>query len=195
MKKVIFLVVFLVAGLAFGQHGDDAFCDRGSDNSTWAYQYKKAVDLDDEIAMVVDKLLSDSDYLRINPEITSAEDLELFGNPPCTAVCTFRVGIVYDKRQGLVLDLQKHPELEDLLYEFTAENIDRIDLNEYHENDIYKHAADTRSGIVLYTSDKDLKKKIRTALRDIAKAEKRAEREGDDPNEEEMDEEDQGLEN
>lgn len=176
MKKVGFILSFMIPLLSWAQHGEDVFCDLESDSKTWAFQYKKAIDLEEELYMVVDKILADTDYLRENPPIENPEDRRVMGPLPCTHECSMRFGVVYDKREGMVLDLVKYPALEDLLYEFTADNIDRIDLNEYQENDIYKHAADKRSGIVIYTSDEALQKKIRTTLKDIAKAERRAER-------------------
>ena len=80
-----------------------------------------------------------------------------------------RFGLIYDKKKGLVLDLKKNPELEALVLEFNAENISHMDLNEYQEKDIYSPAALKRSGIVLYTEDRDLKKMIRKAIKKIGK--------------------------
>ena len=80
-----------------------------------------------------------------------------------------RFGLIYDKKKGLVLDLKKNPEFEELILEFNSDNISHMDLNEYQEKDIYSQAALKRSGIVLYTEDKDLKKLIRKAIKQIGK--------------------------
>ena len=75
------------------------------------------------------------------------------------------IGLVYSKKGGIVLDLEKNPEFIDLIPEFNAENISRIELKENHEKNIYQHNAHKRSGIVLYTDNKELKKKIKKAIK------------------------------
>ncbi len=77
---------------------------------------------------------------------------------------------MYGKKDGLTFDLQKSPLLEDLMVEFTEENIYRMELNEHHAKDVYKSVGIKRSGIVMYTDDKELKKKIKRTLKDIEKS-------------------------
>lgn len=110
--------------------------------------------------MVVNKVFWDADYFYVDPEFveTDRNQLDVI---PCSEDCSLRIGIVYGKNEGIVLDLNKNPALEELLYALSSENIQKVELNEYRENDVYGLYTDKRSGIVLYTNSKELKKMIR----------------------------------
>lgn len=170
MKKIMLLLFFLLSGISFGQHPGPGECTLKPDNKAWIWRFKEADNRTDKIDLVVNKILADTDYFEENPEIANLDDRSVFGKIPCSSECSIRFSLVYRKNKGLTLDLKRNPELEDLILEFTSENIIRIDLNESQEKDIYKHVAPKRSGIVLYTEDNNLKKKIRKAIRNIRKS-------------------------
>ncbi|MEL6809880.1 MAG: hypothetical protein AAFP76_00905 [Bacteroidota bacterium] len=165
MEKLTSLLFLLCCGLCFGQHTGPGPCHLEQDNKEWIEQFKKADSLDIKIDMVMNKLLADSDYFFYNPAPTNLDDRSSFGPIPCTHKCTIRFGIVYGKREGMVLDLTKNPELEDVLYELVPENIDYIDLNEYEENDIYQHVTDKRSGVVIHTENSEVRRMIRNVIK------------------------------
>jgi hypothetical protein len=78
--------------------------------------------------------------------------------------------LVYSKNSGIILDLHKNPQFIDLISELNADNISRIELKENHEKNIYQHNEHRRSGILIYTDNKELKKKIKRAVKNRDKA-------------------------
>jgi hypothetical protein len=156
--------------MSYGQHPGDGFCTLQSENKEWFYDFSKTENMTDKIALIVDKILADTEYFQEHPEIANLDDRRVFGNIPCVTECSIRFGIVYAKSKGLKLDLQKNPELEDLLYELNADNIDHFDVNMHHPNDRFNLSGTKRSGILMYTEDKSLKKLIRKAIKNIEKS-------------------------
>ncbi|MCW8980262.1 MAG: hypothetical protein OQJ83_02650 [Altibacter sp.] len=170
MKKICLLFFVLSNAVLCGQHIGTDQCTLQAENKAWITEYKKAVTLDEKIEMIVAKIVTDDRYFDEYQEVATLSKEPGIKKVPCSESCSIRFGMIYSKNKGLVLDLKRNPELEDLIYEFASENIDRIDLNEFNEKDIYNPYALKRSGIVLYTENKDLKKKIRAALKHIAKS-------------------------
>ena len=164
------LIFILFFGCCFAQHPGNGACSLQPDNKTWLSEFKKTDKGAEQIDLVINKIISDSDYFFENPEIANLDDRRVFGNVPCSEECSIRFGLIYGKNKGFTLDLKKNPELEDLMAEFNSENIYRIELNERHKKDVYKNVGVQRSGVVLYTSDKELKKKIKKAVKKIEKA-------------------------
>ncbi len=165
MRKITFILFFLFFGFCFGQHPSDEICSLQPKNKAWIHQFKKADDLDAQIDLIINKIILDTDYIGENTVMASLSDNSVFNKVPCSSVCSIRFGLIYAKNKGIILDLKKNPELEDLIFEFTSENINRIELNEYQEKDIYNPSALKRSGVVLYTDDKELRKKVRRAIK------------------------------
>lgn len=170
MQNITTLLFIFFFGCCFGQHTEKGTCALKPDNKAWLAQFKKTDLGTEKIDLVINKIVSDTDYFVENPEIANLEDKRVFGNIPCTKKCSIRFGLVYGKNKGVKIDLEKNPEWEELMAEFTSENIDRIELNEHHAKDVYKTAGIKRSGVILYTDDKDLKKKIKRAIKDMAKS-------------------------
>lgn len=171
--KTLFIFLCLSIGTSvFAQHKGAGECEMKPGNTDWLWKFKDAQQEEDQLALIIDKIREDSDYLTALPTDENADDKRVFGNPECTDKCTMRFVLIYGNTRGLVLDVAKHPELEEVLAEFTPENISSIKLNEKHERNIYGVASEKRSGVILHTEDKQLRKKIRRTLRDIEKAEK-----------------------
>lgn len=169
MRKLIILLFLLNLGMGYSQHSETAICTLQPDNTDWMWELKKADDRETKIELVVDKIRKDGDYFELHPPVENADDRRVFGDLPCTTVCSIRFVLVYGKSKGLVLDLKKNPLLEDLINSFTSQNIDKIELNKQHRRDIYKPKAQKRSGVVLYTEDKELKKMVRKLLRETVR--------------------------
>ncbi|PKA83746.1 hypothetical protein ATE92_1912 [Ulvibacter sp. MAR_2010_11] len=163
------MLLFLAMGVCLGQHPGNGECALHPENKAWILQYKKAESQENQIDMVVQKIIADTDYFVEHPEMANLDDRRVFGKMACTTDCSIRFALVYEKKKGLVIDLKKNPELAELILEFNSENIESIHLNEYNDKDIYSPAALKRSGIILYTSDRDLKKKIRKAVKNMSK--------------------------
>ena len=177
MQNFTTLLIILFTSYCFAQHSGDGTCTLQPDNKTWLSAFKKADLGPQQIDLVIGKIISDTDYFIENPEIANIDDKRVFGNIPCTEKCSIRFGLVYGKSKGITLDLKKNPELEELMAEFNSDNIERIELNEHHRKDVYKTAGIKRSGVILYTSDKDLQKKIKKMVKKLAKAEAKAKKE------------------
>ena len=174
MRKITTLILLVFTGYCFAQHPTGASCSLQPDNKTWLASFKKADEGAQQIDLVINKITADSNYFIENPEIANLDDKRVFGPIPCTQECSIRFGLVYGKNKGITLDLEKNPELEELMAEFTSENIHRIELNEHHKKDVYKSVGVQRSGVVIYTCDKELKKKIKKTVKQLAKAEAKA---------------------
>ena len=175
MRNFSTLIFILSFACCFAQHPGNGACSLQPDNKTWLSEFKKTDLGPEKIDLVINKIISDTDYFYENPEIANLEDRRVFGNIPCTEDCSIRFGLVYGKNKGFTIDLKKNPELEELMAEFNSENIHRIELNEHHEKDVYKSVGVLRSGVVMYTCNKDLKKKIKKAVKKIKKAESKKE--------------------
>lgn len=171
MYRIVCFTIFLCFGMGFAQHPGGGYCTLLSENKAWFYEFGKTELLDDQIELIVNKITADTDYFVENPEIANLDDRRVMGTVPCVTNCSVRFVLVYGKGKGIVLDVKKNPEFEDLLYELSADNIKKIDLNVRHASDRYNHKSPKRSGVVLYTEDKALKKMIRRALKDIEKSE------------------------
>ena len=165
MQKLSTVLLLFFFGCCFSQHPGTGQCSLKPENKEWLLDYKKATDLTSQIDLVVQKIYSNTGYFEANPTPSNLDDKRVFGELPCSIKCSIRFGLVYSKKSGIVLDLKKNPEFIDLIPEFNAENISRIELKENHEKNIYQHNAHKRSGIVLYTDNKELKKKIRRAIK------------------------------
>lgn len=172
MKKLLLLITCIYGSSLLGQHQGPGDCSLHATNKVWISKFKKTNTLDDQLNLIYTKLIEDSEYLLQNPEIANLDDKRVFGPIPCGTSCTIRFGILYDDKRGLVLDINKNPELEDLILEFTSDNIRSIELNELKKRNIYQHVAQKRSGVVLYTNDKELKKRIRKVVKQLQKEQK-----------------------
>ncbi|MAP53458.1 hypothetical protein [Altibacter sp.] len=170
MRKIYWFFFILTNSVGYGQHIGNDICSLQAANKAWIAEYKKAVTLDERIEMIVEKIITDDRFFDDYQEVAILSKGTDIKKVPCSESCSIRFGMIYSKNKGLVLDLKRNPEFEDLIYEFASENIDRIDLNEFNEKDIYNPYALKRSGIVLYTENKDLKKKIRAALKEHTKS-------------------------
>ncbi|RMA58615.1 hypothetical protein [Ulvibacter antarcticus] len=153
----------------FSQHTETQFCTLQSENEAWLSVIKAIEDVSQQVDLVIDKVLADNHYFITHPEIEDTNDKRIFGTLPCTTDCSIRFGLIYGKNKGMVLDPQTYPNLEILLLEFNSENIEQIKVKERYDNDIYSYSSGMRSGIVLYTNDKELKKKIRRFLKNQSK--------------------------
>ena len=166
MQKITFLLIFLFFGTSFGQHTGSGDCILQPNNKAWVKKFKQADTQEAQIELIVGKIIGDAYFLEKNLELAANDNGNIYENNSCTANCSFRFGLVYSNKKGIILNLKKNPEFEDLIFEFTAGNINSIDLNEYQEKDLYNPAALQRYGIVLYTEDKELKKKIKKAIKE-----------------------------
>lgn len=170
MKQLLLIVTFLITLTSFAQHPGGGECHFKTTNKEWISQFKKAEDRSQKLEMISAKIMDDATYFEENPEMEHTDDMRVLGTIPCSKKCTIRFGLMYDLNKGMLLDMDKNPEIEDLLLDLTAQNIPKIELNEVHARDIYKKVANKRSGVVLYTKDRDLKKRIRKVKRAIDKA-------------------------
>ncbi len=174
MKNLLFLITLLCVSALMAQHPGSGDCNLGSANKTWISKFKKSNTLSDQLNLIYSKMISDSEYLIEHPEITNLDDKRVMGPIPCGTSCTIRFGILYDDKRGLVLDINKNPELEDLILEFTMDNIESIELNELKKRDIYQHVSQKRTGVVLYSNDKELKRRIKKVVKQLQKEQKNA---------------------
>lgn len=161
MRILILLLIMFSVALGRAQHSESDKCELYPLNKKWIAKFKRTEGIDARIGMVVNKVLWDGDYFYVDPEFTGADRREMLDAIPCTEECKLRIGIIYGKNQGIILDLNRQPALEELLFELSSSNINRVELKEYEENDIYGHVTDKRSGVVLFSSSKELKKMIR----------------------------------
>ncbi|MBZ0327163.1 MAG: hypothetical protein K8F54_06120 [Altibacter sp.] len=169
MKQITFILCLLCFGIGLAQHTGKGECAFQPDNKAWILKYKNTETKEDKVQLVIDKIILDGYTVIESSDSADIDGTKSFDKNSCSPKCMIRFGLIYDKKKGLVLDLKKNPELEALVLEFNAENISHMDLNEYQEKDIYSPAALKRSGIVLYTEDRDLKKMIRKAIKKIGK--------------------------
>ena len=165
MRKLLLISILLSSFVLFGQSTDCEQCELYPITKKWISKFKRTEGLDAKILMVVNKVFYDGDYFYRDPELYEEPDPTLLDAEPCGEECSLRIGLIYGKREGIVLDVNKYPGLQDVLLELSSENIDRVELKEYEENDIYGHVTDKRSGVVLYTSSKDLRRIIRRLSR------------------------------
>ena len=168
MQKITFILFLVFYGFGFAQHSDTDICNLNNDNRAWFLEMRKTNDLPTQVDLTVNKLVADAQYLGVNNESADLGEQAVFEVNNCNTNCSIRFVLIYAKSKGLVLDLKKNPELEELILQFNASNIDRIELNEYYEKDIYKANVKKRSGVVIYTEDKEIKKLVKKALKDIA---------------------------
>ena len=162
MRNATTLLFILFVTIGFAQHTERGSCYLKQESKTWLAEYKKMELGPEKIDLVINKIIADNEYFINNPQSPNLIT--------CTKKCSIRFGLMYGKKDGLTFDLQKSPLLEDLMVEFTEENIYRMELNEHHAKDVYKSVGIKRSGIVMYTDDKELKKKIKRTLKDIEKS-------------------------
>jgi hypothetical protein len=170
MKKTLLYFIFLTTFITYAQHPGGGECHFKSTNKDWISQFKKAENRTAKLEMITSKIMEDAVYFEENPPLEHSDDMRVMGTIPCSKKCTIRFGLMYDLNKGMLLDMHKNPEIEDLLLDLTSKNIPKIELNEVHARDIYKKVANKRSGVVLYTKDRDLKKRIRRVKREIEKA-------------------------
>ena len=176
MKTIVFFLFLSIGATVFSQHKGKGECAMKPGNTDWLWDFKDASQKDQKLMLIVNKITEDSQFLGgLAEDDENAADKRVFGSSSCTDTCAMRFVLIYGNSRGLVLDLAKHPQLEEVLAEFTPENISKIELNEKHERNIYGVASKQRSGIILHTEDKQLRKKVRRTLREIEKAEDKAE--------------------
>lgn len=169
MKKLLFILLLIVSQVLFAQHEGAGECKFKLGNSEWLGDFKNSEQKDEKLTLIVNKIIEDANYLSSTSFVGDIDDTPEFDSSTCTDKCTIRFVLIYGNARGLILDLAKHPHLEEVLAVFTSENISKIELNEKHDRDIYGVTAKKRSGIILHTDDKELKKKVRRTLRDIEK--------------------------
>lgn len=166
MKRIFSLLVFFLAiGLCFSQHGGATACELQQFNKAWILKFKDAPNKAEQVQLVVSKMIADTDYFNERNIESDAVESGISDQELCTTSCSIRFGLLYSKSKGLTLDLIKNPTFEDLIFEFNDENINRIELNEYREKDIYSANGVKRTGIILYTDNKDLQKIIKKTLK------------------------------
>lgn len=170
MQKFLLAFFLFSFGIGFSQHPGGGYCELQSQNKAWFYKFHKTDDHEKKVEMVKDKILADVLYFEENPEVANLDDSRVMGPIPCVKECSIRFGVVYAKSKGLKLDLQKNPELEDLVFELSSENVERIELKAHHPADRYSLKSTKRSGVLIYTEDKELKKIIRRAMREMEKS-------------------------
>ncbi len=169
MKKLLLIVLVILSQGLFAQHKTEGECKLKLDNKDWLWDFKEAEQKEEKLTLIVDKIIEDSNYLASTTYISDIENEPDFNTSSCADKCAMRFVLIYGNTSGLILDLVKYPHLEAILAEFTSENISKIELNEKYDHNIYGVAAKERSGIVLRTDDKNLKKKVRRILRDYQK--------------------------
>ncbi len=170
MQKITLLLSFLFFGICFGQDSTLGECELQRENKTWISEYKTLDNRGDQIDFVVRKIIADAYYFSENFQTASIGDNKVLDQNSCNPKDFIRFGLLYDNNKGLILDLKKNPELEELISDFNSENISSIELKEYEEKDIYRNFDTRRYGVVIYTEDRDLKKKIRRAIKDLRKS-------------------------
>ena len=169
MKKLFFILLLIISQTLFAQHKGAGACKFKLSNSEWLGDFKNAEQKDEKLTLIVGKIIEDANYLSSASFVGDIEEMPNFDMSACTDKCTMRFVLIYGNTRGLILDLTKYPPLEEVLEAFTSENITKIELNEKHDRNIYGVTAKKRSGIILHTDDKELKKKVRRTLRDIEK--------------------------
>ena len=172
MKHIIPLLCLCISNWCFAQHSQTNKCALKKANHSWSWEYKKTRNLDLQLELVVDKIVANANYYDRHPPIENLDDRSMFGTLPCSKSCAISVGVIYGKNKGILLDIHKYPELEEILEALNSETISQIDFNE-HRNSIYQAAVKQQPGIVLYTQDKELIKLLRRKIREIERREKR----------------------
>lgn len=170
MRTITTALLLFFFGFCLAQHPGSGQCSLKPENKDWLLAFKKTEDLPDQIDLVIDRIYSNTNYFEEHPASSNANDKRVFGALPCSTDCSILFGLVYSKNSGVILDLKKNPQFIDLISELNAENISRIELKENHEKNIYQHNEHRRSGILIYTDNKELKKKIKRALKNRDKA-------------------------
>lgn len=170
MHKITLLLSFLFLGICFGQDSNLGECALQRENKTWISEYKLLDNRADQIDFVVRKIIADAYYFSENLQTASIGDSKVLEQNSCDPKDFIRFGLLYDNNKGLILDLKKNPDLEELISDFNSENISSIELKEYEEKDIYRKFDSRRYGVVIYTEDRDLKKKIRKTLKSLGKS-------------------------
>ena len=170
MRTSIVVILLSLCGICFGQHKGSSHCSFKAENKDWLLAFKKTDNLQSQVDLVLERIYSNTDYFEEHPATTNANDKRIFGTLPCNVDCSILFGLVYSKNSGIILDLHKNPQFIDLISELNANNISRIELKENHKKNIYQHNEHKRSGIVIYTDNKNLKKKIKRAVKNRDKA-------------------------
>ena len=170
MRTLTFVLLLFFSGISFGQHPGIGKCSLKSENKDWLLAFKKTEKLPSQIDLVIERIYSTTNYFNEHPPVENSNDKRVFGALPCSTDCSILFGLVYSRKSGIILDLKKNPQFIDLISELNAENISRIELKENHEKNIYQHNEHRRSGILIYTDNKELKKKIKRALKNRDKA-------------------------
>ncbi len=161
MRKITFILFLLFCGLSFGQTSSSGNCPLEAKNKAWVTEFKSVQDRADQVDLVVRKIIADGYDFDENLDTADLNSKITVDKSANTENCSIRFGLVYGNNKGFIIDLKRDPDLEELIMDFTSENIDKIDLNEYHEKDIYKAVDIKRYGVVMYTDNKEIKKKIR----------------------------------
>ncbi len=172
MKKITLLICMIFASYCFAQHPGSGDCSLQPENKQWLLSFKEADDTEAKLELITNKLTQDSTYFDAHPPLGNLSDRSVFGSIPCNEKCTLRFVLMYGKHKALSLDLHDEPALQNILDAFTPESVQRIEIKEKRERDIYGHHKKSRSGIVIYTEDKALVKTVKRTLREIKKAKK-----------------------
>lgn len=171
MKKIILSSFLIFSSICFAQHPGPGDCALKPDNKQWILNFKDASDLASKLDLLKMKLSQDASYFEEHPPLENLNDRSVFGSIPCNEKCTLRFVLMYGNRKALSIDLHDQPALQNIVDSFSAEAIDRIEINEKRDRNIYDHTNKTRTGIILYTQDKSLIKTIKQTLKEIKKAE------------------------
>ncbi len=161
------IFLFFCYTFSFGQNNAYAECPLQNDNEVWIQSFKKATSDEERLELIVEKIQRDASFVQENSETADAsENVTLAKDNAHDCQCAIRFGLVYsNKKRGLVLDLNKYPYLEEVVLDLTLAHIEAIDFNEFQDKKLYRYGSELRSGVTIFSDDKDLRKKIRKTLR------------------------------
>ncbi|MDC7993971.1 hypothetical protein [Altibacter sp. HG106] len=163
----LFICCLFLFGNAFTQTEIATKCPLQNDNDQWIESFKGATSDEERMELIVDKIQRDAMFVQETSEIAETSGtVTLAPENSHDCQCAIRFGLVYsNKKRGLVLDLNKYPYLEDVVVDLTMANIESIDFNEFQDKKLYRYGTELRSGVTIFSDDKELRKKIRKTLR------------------------------
>ena len=166
MKKILYIISFLVFGATFAQENKTSDCNLQSENDLWKTEYENSESNKERIELIKEKIKSDSIYsyrepkIKINHNITFINQHVDKKGTECGCKILFILN--YQKQKTIIVNLNERPELNIVVNSLNTENVEQVmfSFDQKTAQDIY--GTSSKCGFVqLKVTDRKLKRLIK----------------------------------
>ena len=123
-------MTILVFGTTYAQENKTSDCDLQTENQLWKAEYEKAESKAERIELIKVKIKADSIYTQSEPKIKTAHSPTIFNEHQdkngTECGCKILFILHYKKRKSILVNLNEHPELIQVINELNSENVEQI---------------------------------------------------------------------